>query len=114
VLQVLDKRSSASFSARDMELLAVFARQAAAAIQAARTGRDADFLIRGAIAEVAGSDLDPEAEEALVDAVAGELDAEHTAYWDLVDEVATFRARPGADIELVDRILSTVARHRMG
>ena len=34
VLQVLDKRGSESFSLRDMELLAVFAAQATAAITA--------------------------------------------------------------------------------
>ena len=36
VLQVLDKHTSPTFSLRDMELLAVFARQAAAAIRASR------------------------------------------------------------------------------
>ena len=42
VLQVLDKRGSPSFSLRDMELLAVFARQATAAIEASKVQRDTD------------------------------------------------------------------------
>jgi GAF domain-containing protein len=114
VLQVLDKRSSASFSPRDMELLGVFARQAAAAIRAARTGRDSELLLRSAIGGVAGAALAAAAEQALVDAVARELDLEPTAYWRLVDEVAALRARAGVDVGAIDRILATVERHRLG
>src|SRR5918996_1602837 len=42
VLQVLDKRGSPTFSLRDMELLAVFAAQATAALAAATRDLDAD------------------------------------------------------------------------
>src|SRR5918998_4543350 len=52
VLQVLDKHTSPSFSLRDMELLAVFARQAAAAIRAARVQRDMEQLLRAVLARV--------------------------------------------------------------
>ena len=45
VLQVLDKRGSQSFSLRDMELLAVFAAQATAAITATRVQRDTARLM---------------------------------------------------------------------
>ena len=50
VLQVLDKRTSPTFTLRDMELLAVFARQAAAAIRAARVQRDSDAAAAAALA----------------------------------------------------------------
>ena len=40
VLEVLDKRSQAAFSLRDIELAGVFARQAAVAIRASRVERD--------------------------------------------------------------------------
>ena len=40
VLEVLDKRSEATFSLRDVELAAVFARQATVAIRASRVERD--------------------------------------------------------------------------
>ena len=49
VLQVLDKRGSPTFSLRDMELLAVFARQAAAAINATRVQRDTTLLMRAVL-----------------------------------------------------------------
>lgn len=112
VLQVLDKRTSDAFSERDMALLAAFARQAAAAIQAARSGRDPALLLREALADVSGGSLDPAAEQAIVDAVSDELDGRPSAYWDLVDQVAALQAAPGADPDLIDRILATVARHR--
>src|SRR5215210_285875 len=49
VLQVLDKHTEATFSLRDMELLAVFARQAAAAIEASRVQRDGARLVRAVL-----------------------------------------------------------------
>ena len=42
VLQVLDKSTTPTFTLKDMELLAVFATQAAAAIRAARVQRDSE------------------------------------------------------------------------
>ena len=51
-----------------MELLGVFAAQAAAAIHATRVQRDLDELLRQALGRLAGEDLAPEAIEALVSA----------------------------------------------
>src|SRR5204863_74407 len=49
VLQVLDKHSAPSFTMRDMELLAVFASQAAAAIAATKVQRDLPSLIASSL-----------------------------------------------------------------
>jgi GAF domain-containing protein len=112
VLQVLDKRSSPAFTDRDIALLAVFARQASVAIRAARAGRDPEHLLHGALAAVSGGVLEPAAEQAVLDAVADQLDTRPSAYWGLVDQVAELTSGPRTDLELVDRILATVARHR--
>ena len=49
VLEVLDKRSQAAFSLRDIELAGVFARQAAVAIRASRVERDLGALLRATL-----------------------------------------------------------------
>lgn len=112
VLQVLDKRFSGAFSLQEMDLLAVFARQAAAAIQAARAGRDSVHLLRTAIAGVAGGALDEPALDRLVREAASELDDDAAApYWRLVDQVARTHASSRADLGLVGQILKVAARH---
>src|SRR6187397_2788308 len=68
VLQVLDKHTSPTFSLRDMELLAVFARQAAAAIRAARVQRDMQRLFAAVLARIGDEDLSSEAVDQLVSA----------------------------------------------
>src|SRR3990172_9343041 len=99
VLQVLDKHTSPTFSLRDMELLAVFARQAAAAIRAARVQRDTQQLLRTALAGLGGEDVTDEQVETLVSAATTELDTDPDApFWQLVDRVARLR-------ELSDREL---------
>lgn len=65
VLQVLDKRSAAAFSLRDVELAGVFARQASVAIRASRVERDTTALLaatlrRLAAGAVAGQGIDGE------------------------------------------------------
>jgi GAF domain-containing protein len=113
VLQVLDKHSSDAFSLRDMELLGVFARQAAAAIEAARVGRDSARLLRGALVDVSDGELDDVALDALVTEAAAELDRDDAApFWRLVDLVASLRGMSDADLELVGDILEAVSRHR--
>jgi GAF domain-containing protein len=114
VLQVLDKRASEGFSSRDMTLLAAFARQAALAIRAARTGRDPLSLMREVLVSAASGRLGADAEQALLAAIAGELGAELSPYWRLVDEVAAARMSDSADLELVDELLAAAARHREG
>jgi len=113
VLQVLDKHSSAAFSLRDMELLGVFARQAAAAIEAARVGRDAERMLRAALVGIGEGGLDEAGLDALMAEVASELDRDDEApFWRLVDRVAQLRTSPGSDLELTEEILEAVARHR--
>lgn len=113
VLQVLDKHSSETFSLKDMDLLAVFARQAAAAIEAARVGRDSERLLRNALASITDGDLGTDALDALVREVAGELDRDDEApFWRLVDRIAQLRDSSDSDLELVEEILEVVARHR--
>lgn len=112
VLQVLDKRSSDAFSLRDMDLLSVFANQAAAAIQAARAGSDPERLLRDAIAAVAAGTVDDEALDALVGEVASELDRDAAApFWKLVDAVAGLQGSSRADPALVGEILAVAALH---
>jgi GAF domain-containing protein len=111
VLQVLDKRTSPTFSLRDMELLAVFASQAAAAIRAARVQRDSEQLLR-AVLERLGDDMSPEQIDSLVGAAAMELDAEEeTPFWQLVDRVAALRELSDREQLLVADILEVVASH---
>ncbi len=113
VLQVLDKHSEESFSLRDMDLLGVFARQAAAAIEAARVGRDSERLLRNALAAIGDKELDAAALDALVTAAAVELDRDDDApFWRLVDRVAQLRDTNDVDLELVEEILEVVSRHR--
>jgi GAF domain-containing protein len=111
VLQVLDKRTSPTFTVRDMELLAVFATQAAAAIRAARVQRDTERLLRAVLAGVVDDASDEEV-EALVSAAAAELDADPDApFWQLVDRVARARNLSDGEQRLVADILDVVARH---
>ena len=113
VLQVLDKRSSDAFSLKDMEMLGVFARQAAAAIEAARVCRDSERLLRNTLAGVGGRALDEAAIDELMATVAGELDREDEApFWQLVDQVARVRDSSESDLELVTEILEALGRHR--
>jgi len=112
VLQVLDKHSAPSFTMRDMELLAVFASQAAAAIAATKVQRDLPSLIASSLRQVE-SELTQEQVEALVSTVAGELDVdEETPFWALVDEVSRLRDLGESELDLVGDILRVVAEHR--
>src|SRR5262249_57292846 len=67
VLEVLDRRGAAGFDLRDLELAAVFARQAAVAIRAGRVERDVTELLRLAIERlVAADNPDADAGDAVV------------------------------------------------
>ena len=112
VLQVLDKRTSPTFSLRDMELLAVFARQAAAAIRAARVQRDSTELVRTVFRRLGDDELGEEDLEALVSAVSGELDRDpELPFWQLVDNVARLREMTDREQRLVADILHVIAAH---
>jgi GAF domain-containing protein len=112
VLQVLDKHTSPTFSLRDMELLAVFARQAAAAIRAARVQRDSQRLLRAALAGVGGEDVNDEQLDALISAATNELDSDPDApFWRLVDRVARMRDLSDRELRIVSDILDVLATH---
>lgn len=112
VLQVLDKQTSPTFSLRDMELLAVFARQAAAAIRAVRVQRDAERLLRAALQRTGEGELADADVEALVSGATAELDADaESPFWLLVDRVARLRELSDRELRLVADILGVVAEH---
>lgn len=112
VLQVLDKHTSPTFSLRDMELLAVFARQAAAAIKAARVQRDTQRLFSAVLARIGEDAVSDEAVEQLVSTLTAGLDAdEEVPFWQLVDRVARVRDLSDRELRLVSDILEVVANH---
>ena len=91
VMQVLDKRSTPTFTLQDMNLMEVFSRQAAAAIEATKTQRDTTRLLRAALAGV-GEGIDDDALDALIEASAVSLDRDaDQPFWKLVDQVARLR-----------------------
>lgn len=111
VLQVLDKHTSPTFSLRDMELLAVFARQAAAAIRAVRVQRDGARLLATVLAGVGDDELSADAVGALVSAATVELDRDpDSPFWQIVDNVAQLRELSDREQQLVADILAAVAR----
>jgi len=111
VLQVLDKRSTATFTLRDMELLAVFARQAAAAIEASKVQRDTARLLRGALLRIADDGLDPVHVDELVRDATTALDAdEDDRTWELVEMLAGLQGLGERELALVIDILRVVTR----
>ena len=112
VLQVLDKRGSATFDLRDMELLGVFAAQAATAIAVTRAQRELPRLLRSAFDRAGSGGLSEEQLEALVSAASADLDLEDDSpYWRLADQVARLRQLGGPEMSLVSDILAAVAAH---
>jgi GAF domain-containing protein len=111
VLQVLDKRSSPTFSLQDMELLGVFAGQATVALAAARVQRDTASLLRGALARIEPS-LAADQVEAVVSAVASQLDDDEEApFWRVVDQVTRLRDLSDRELGIVADILEVLAAH---
>ena len=112
VLQVLDKRSSPSFSLRDMELLAIFASQATTAITATRVQRDTGRLLVEVLRQVGDGTMTDGQIDALVSEVTRGLDDDPDApFWQLVDHVARLRGLGERDLTLVGEILAVVVRH---
>ena len=112
VLQVLDKRGSENFSLRDMELLGVFARQAAAAINATRVQRDMTLLVRGVLRSIDDESLDDSHIDALVSGATVGLDRDDEApFWRLVEQVSRMRGLTDREASIVADILEVVARH---
>jgi len=116
VLQVLDKRSSATFSLQDMELIGVFAAQATVAIAAAKVMRDTTRLVAASLADL-NAETTPEDAEAVVSRVTAGLDTDDDSpFWRVVDQVARLRGLTDRELVLVADILAVVAadaeRHR--
>lgn len=112
VLQVLDKRGSATFDLRDMELLGVFAAQAATAIAVTRAQRELPRLLRSAFDRAGSGGLNEVQLETLVSAASADLDLEDDSpYWRLADQVARLRQLGGPEMSLVSDILAAVAAH---
>ncbi|HET8570989.1 MAG TPA: GAF domain-containing protein [Candidatus Limnocylindria bacterium] len=111
VLQVLDKRGEAAFTLRDMELLAVFAKQAATAIAATRVQRDLPSLLRSALSQLDGDLTDAQLESIVSAATAGLDDAEESPLWRVADAVAQVSTMGENEQELVAQILTAVAAH---
>ncbi|MEO6295159.1 MAG: GAF domain-containing protein [Candidatus Limnocylindria bacterium] len=111
VLQVLDKRSSPTFSLRDMELLGVFAGQATVAIAAAKVQRDTTRLLASVLAEI-GPELSTDQVDALVASATANLDTDDEApFWRMVDQIARLRGMSDREMSLVADILEVVAGH---
>jgi GAF domain-containing protein len=114
VLQVLDKRGSATFSLQDMELLSVFAGQATVAIAAARVQRDTERLLRAVLSRIE-PDLDADAVEALVSSATRDLDVDdESPFWRLVEQVARLRSLTDRETALLTDILDAIATHAEG
>ena len=116
VLEVLDKRDSAAFTLRDVELASVFARQAAIAISASRVERDTAALLaevaRRAVGTGGAEPADGLAVEALVEAAGAELArGDETGLWGLADAIGRLRRADPAQIRLVADLIAVLADH---
>jgi GAF domain-containing protein len=111
VLEVLDKRDSATFSLQDVELAGVFARQAAIAISASRVERDVGTLLATAAATLLGSEPSGDIEELVARATAGLDGADESRLWELADLIARVRRVDPDQLELVVELLAVLARH---
>ena len=112
VLQVLDKKGSATFDLRDMELIGVFAAQAATAIAVTRAQRELPQLLRAAFSRATGNGLTDAQLDALVAAASDDMDLDaDSPYWRLADQVAQLRGLGEAELSLVSDVLAAVAAH---
>jgi GAF domain-containing protein len=110
VLEVLDKRSEATFSLRDIELAGVFARQATVAIRASRVERDAATLLRSVLRSLAGDDASEQGVEALVEAALAEVGDPDDPLWPLVEQIAALRRAGPEQQELLSALLDVLVR----
>ena len=110
VLEVLDKRSEASFSLRDIELAGVFARQATVAIRASRVERDAATLLRSVIGGLGGDEAPEAGVEALVAAALADVGDPDDPLWPLVEQIAALRRIGPEQRELLASLLEVLLR----
>lgn len=105
VLQVLDKRGSATFSLSDMTMLAAFARQASLSLQASRVARGAASLLRHLLLSPGGL-AGQDAETRFATAAAGLDDDGGPPFWRVVDRLAGLASRPERELALVSDLLA--------
>ncbi len=110
VLEVLDKRTEATFSIRDVELAGVFARQASVAIRASRVERDVAALVGAVLAALAGDAAPAAGVEALVRAAVSDVGGPDDPLWPLVERVAALRRATPDQLELVTALLDVLVR----
>jgi hypothetical protein len=110
VLEVLDKRTEATFSIRDVELAGVFARQASVAIRASRVERDVAALLGSVLGTLAGEDAAPAGVEALVAAAVADVGGPDDPLWPLVEQIAALRRATPEQLELVTALLGVLVR----
>jgi len=126
VLQVLDKRSAAAFSLRDVELAGVFARQASVAIRASRVERDTATLLTSTLRRLAaagggtpdggaatGDDAAEPDDDAVIEDLVGRATAElgrddESGLWRLADRVARLRDADPASVGLLADLLDVL------
>lgn len=107
VLELLDKEGGRTFSAADMEALALFANQAAVALQLSRTYQGVARLLRGGSDRTPGTEDDAESRDALalaalVHEIASRGEEELRACHTLLGGFAAYlRSRPAAGGELI-------------
>ena len=110
VLEVLDKRSEASFSLRDIELAGVFSRQATVAIRASRVEGDVATLLRTVIGALAGGEAPAGGVEALVTAALADVGDPDDPLWPLVEQIAALRRAGPEQRELLGSLLDVLVR----
>jgi GAF domain-containing protein len=110
VLEVLDKRTEATFSIRDVELAGVFARQASVAIRASRVERDVAALLGGVLGALAGEEAAPDGVEALVTAAVADIGGPDDPLWPLAEQIAALRRASPEQLELVAALLAVLVR----
>jgi GAF domain-containing protein len=115
VLEVLDKRDASAFDLRDVELAAVFARQATVAIRASRMERDVRSLVLDTLTRLAGGSdgagtVEPATITEIVADVSRDLDGDDDGLWGLADEIARLRSADPGELDLVRELLAVVAR----
>jgi GAF domain-containing protein len=110
VLEVLDKRSEATSSIRDVELAGVFARQASVAIRASRVERDVAALHAAVLGALAGEEAPAAGVDALVAAAVADVGGPDDPLWPLVEQIAALRRASPEQLELVTALLAVLVR----
>jgi GAF domain-containing protein len=117
VLEVLDKRGEAGFDLADLGRAAVFARQAAVAIDVARVDRTVTRLLVDSLltlAREAGTPLSGDQAEAIVSASTAGSTIGDEAFWTFVDRLAHLRVADRAHAALVADVLEVAVAHLPG